>query len=622
MSGRSGTAALRSSRSLAAVVLGGSVLAVLGIALVVDFVPRPRAEASPSPAPPEATLIDVQRLAANGLLGQIGSQPFDSLREDVMAQARQALQREPRPGPLPEAVGDLREDGKAALALAVSSVLGGDARHGRGATLYLEAWAAEAVLEPACREVECDRAWRIARDLPAFAFAADIVRGSGAMPRGRADAFADWLVAILPATPPPDDLRGDADVLARVVVAAYRDDEAALDAVTAEWTARLGAISADGRLGPAALAESPVAATQESLTYRLMAARIAGDRGRDLLARTGSSGASIRTAVDRLAADWRDPAAWPGSSRPPAGPLWEVAYALWGDVRYLPLLAEHRASGGGDLVAFRWSTLLEAGVTTATAPSPGASAAPTSPPVVPTPTPGPTPSPEPSATPRPGPIVAAPKIEFLPGVVRSDRASVRLDWPTAERAESDRSALSYRLDLAIGDEGYRKFAEGRRRRAEATLAPGTRYRFRLRASTVAAGAGPWRGLDLMVRRYEERHRAMATSGAWASASAPSYSGGRARYSTDRGATLTLDFHGRAVAVRGPIGPTRGKVDVILDGEMVGRIDLGADDFVGSVVVFERSWPTDGDHRIRLRVVGTPGRPVVAVDAIDVLDGGG
>ena len=84
----------------------------------------------------------------------------------------------------------------------------------------------------------------------------------------------------------------------------------------------------------------------------------------------------------------------------------------------------------------------------------------------------------------------------------------------------------------------------------------------------------------------------------------------------------MAFHGRAVAIRGPIGPTRGEVDVTVDGRAVGRIDLGAARFVGSVVVFEGAWTSDGDHRISLRVVGTAGRPVVAIDAIDVLDGGG
>jgi hypothetical protein len=62
------------------------------------------------------------------------------------------------------------------------------------------------------------------------------------------------------------------------------------------------------------------------------------------------------------------------------------------------------------------------------------------------------------------------------------------------------------------------------------------------------------------------------------------------------------------------------MDVVMDGEAVGRIDLRASDFVASVVVFARSWATDGDHIVDLHVVGTVGRPFVAIDAIDVLDG--
>jgi hypothetical protein len=289
------------------------------------------------------------------------------------------------------------------------------------------------------------------------------------------------------------------------------------------------------------------------------------------------------------------------------------------------MLTEYRSSGGGDLVAFRWSTLIEAGVTTAVLPSfdGGASAMPATPRPTTPPVAATTPTPTVTSTPVPGPLAETPAIEFLPGAVRSDVARVRLAWPTGQRADGDRSALSYRLDAAVGDDAYRRLSQGSRRRAEATLAPGSRHRLRLRASTVAAGAGPWSApLNVGLRRYEERHRAITTAGTWSSAAAGAYSGGRARYSTDPGATLTMDFHGRAVAVRGPVGPTRGEVDVIVDGKSVGRIDLGADDFSGSVVVFEHAWATDGDHRIRLRVVGTSGRRMVAIDAIDVLDGGG
>lgn len=608
-----------------ALLLGGTTLALISIVLIVGFTRRAPGLTSVSPPPARATLIDIDRLAANGLLGQIGAAPFESFRDDVLAQARRALQRDPHPGPLPEAVGDLRDDGKAALALAVASVLGADARHARAAAAYLDAWATTGTIDDVCLQSECDRAWRISRDLPAFVFAADLIGGPAAMNDEQTTRFADWLRLMRPSGPRDDGLRGDADVLARIVVGAYLDDDAAFDSAVREWRARLDLLEADGRLTSTANSESPIADTQEALTYTLLAADIAADRGHDLLTATGRSGASVRTAVDYLADHWAKPELWPGSgnaSRPPAGALWEIAYGLWPDDDYLPMLTEYRSSGGGDLVAVRWSTLFGTTVTTTAMstdePSPGM----TAPVASPQPTVMPTVTPAPTRTPRPGPLTQVPTIEFRLGATRADRALVRVSWPLGDRSSGDRSALSYRLESAIDDDAYDTLADGPRRRADTSLAPDHHHRFRVRASTEAAGVGPWSDeLDVDLRGYEDTHRAIGYTGAWSSASSRTFSDGRVRYSTDRGATIELKFHGRAVAVRGPIGPTRGEADVIVDGQTVGRIDLGAPDFVGSFVVFEQSWAMDGDHTIALRVVGTPGRRVVAVDSITTLDGG-
>ena len=199
MSGRSRSDALPARRTLAALLIGATVLAGLTAALVMNVASRGRPEPVIAAASADPTLVDVDNLAANGLLGQLGTQPFESLRNDVLAQARHALQREPRPGALPDAVGDLRDDGKAALGLAAAFVMTGDPRYGRGAAKYIDAWATIATLDPVCLETECDRAWRIGRDLPAFVFAADMIRGSPSMTDPQADRFADWLVASGPA---------------------------------------------------------------------------------------------------------------------------------------------------------------------------------------------------------------------------------------------------------------------------------------------------------------------------------------------------------------------------------------------------------------------------------------
>ena len=126
-----------------AVLAGASALALVTVALAVAVAPVPRRVASAPPPLARGTLIDVDHLTANGLLGRIGTQPYDALIDDARSLARRALQRDPRPGPLPEAVGDFRDDGRAVLALAIASVLEGDPRHLRGTAKYLDAWATE-----------------------------------------------------------------------------------------------------------------------------------------------------------------------------------------------------------------------------------------------------------------------------------------------------------------------------------------------------------------------------------------------------------------------------------------------------------------------------------------------
>ena len=222
-------------RSTVALLVGVGTLLALSLAAIVSLAPHPRPLASPVPFPTATTLNDVDQLSANGLLGRLGVLPFANLRDDVLAQGRYARRRDPRPGPLPESVGDLRDDGKAALALAIASVLGNDPRDTGVAADYLDAWAIGGILDPACLDAACDRAWRIARDLPAFVFAADLIRDSGAMTAQRTHRFAEWLLAMRPGQPRLADRRGDADVLARVAVSVYLDDAAGLDTAVEEW---------------------------------------------------------------------------------------------------------------------------------------------------------------------------------------------------------------------------------------------------------------------------------------------------------------------------------------------------------------------------------------------------
>ena len=117
--------------------------------------------------------------------------------------------------------------------------------------------------------------------------------------------------------------------------------------------------------------------------------------------------------------------------------------------------------------------------------------------------------------------------------------------------------------------------------------------------------------------FNDGASAIKYTGTWNMASHTGYIGGRAHYSTHRGATASLTFTGRSVAWYGPTGPTRGKARVSIDGEVVTTIDLRSSSFDARQVLFSRRFGSIGKHAITITVLGTAGRPYVAVDAFVV-----
>ena len=64
-----------------------------------------------------------------------------------------------------------------------------------------------------------------------------------------------------------------------------------------------------------------------------------------------------------------------------------------------------------------------------------------------------------------------------------------------------------------------------------------------------------------------------------------------------------------------MGPTRGRAAVWVDGERVGVVDLRAGSFHPRRVLFEKRWRSLATHKVELVVLGTKGRPHVAVDRV-------
>jgi hypothetical protein len=116
-----------------------------------------------------------------------------------------------------------------------------------------------------------------------------------------------------------------------------------------------------------------------------------------------------------------------------------------------------------------------------------------------------------------------------------------------------------------------------------------------------------------TRIVNDRSPSIVYSGSWHIARHAGYRNDIVRYSTSRGAGASLTFTGRRVTWHGPVGPTRGRAAVYLDGRLVGTVDLRRGVFDPRATVFTKRWSKTGTHTIRIVVLGTRGRPMVAID---------
>ena len=86
--------------------------------------------------------------------------------------------------------------------------------------------------------------------------------------------------------------------------------------------------------------------------------------------------------------------------------------------------------------------------------------------------------------------------------------------------------------------------------------------------------------------YQEGNPKVVYDGDWFTAYYPNYMGGKARSTDTAGARASLRFRGSAVAWIGPIGPTRGRARVYLDGELVATVSTWNTEFLPKRVLFK------------------------------------
>jgi hypothetical protein len=115
-------------------------------------------------------------------------------------------------------------------------------------------------------------------------------------------------------------------------------------------------------------------------------------------------------------------------------------------------------------------------------------------------------------------------------------------------------------------------------------------------------------------RLSDSAKAISYRFAWSTAKFASYSGHQVRYATRTGASAGLSFTGKGIAWIGPVGPTRGKARVYIDGKAVATVDLRRSTFQARKILFARALPA-GAHTFKIVVISS-GRPV-AIDELIV-----
>jgi hypothetical protein len=372
----------RPRRRLPAVVVGGSAILLVAIVVLGSTLAtrgRPTVTLRPSGLPEPSVSVPLPGSAATGYLvepadlaervrrAKAGDQPLAGALAELVADADAALPPQPRPTPnleIPDTEGPFVDDTATAYGLALAYAATGEVRYAEGAKAYIQAWVqTTSQLTNACASGGgCQTSLIVARVVPGFVFAADLIRPARVMTVADETALRAWLHdLILPILPTRDGNWGDAGNFARAVLTDYLGDRDGFASALDEWRTRLDAVPADGHLpDEVRRGKDGMSYSQEALQYKLGTARLAELRGVDLWSYVGKGGASLRTAVDLVASYWFNPAAWPWDSAvrvPNPSPMWEIAYQHWQAAAWPAIFAPDRPFGLEGHSAIRWTTL-------------------------------------------------------------------------------------------------------------------------------------------------------------------------------------------------------------------------------------------------------------------------
>jgi hypothetical protein len=215
------------------------------------------------------------------------------------------------------------------------------------------------------------------------------------------------------------------------------------------------------------------------------------------------------------------------------------------------------------------------------------------------------------------PTATAPTNRLVNGsAISAGRTTVRLGWTGSDATSGiDRYELSQSTDGG----GWTAVSTSLTTTSlDRALAHGHTYSFRVRAVDTAGNIGSWMtGPVFRLTHYGESSASVKYSSTWSTSTSSVYWGGKAKASSQAGAKASLTFTGRSVELVSRKGPARGKAQIYINGVLKATIDLYASSYLNQRVVWTGSWSSSATRTITVRVVGTPGRPRIDLDAFVV-----
>jgi subtilisin family serine protease len=204
------------------------------------------------------------------------------------------------------------------------------------------------------------------------------------------------------------------------------------------------------------------------------------------------------------------------------------------------------------------------------------------------------------------------------GSIVGSSVSTTMIWPPA--TDNASGVSSYIVRRRVGTGSWTILASALTTRSYKVSLPfNTATQFGIAARDGAGNVGPQAESPAVTAVLLQDGTSLAKyAGTWSRVSASSASNGSLHASTRAGASVEFKTTARAISIVGRKGPNNGKAKIYVDGAYVQTIDLYRSSTQYRVVVFNRSWSTNGLHSVKLVVVGTSGRPRVEVDAFPIL----